>query len=181
MIKYSAIVFLLFPILIFGQNWKSRPASLEVFSNATLLPPASLFAVARQPIHPGLLLGYEFKWKENPKGKWFETVKLGYFYHQFASQNLQLYTDFGYQRYIRKFAFRGSLLAGYMSQFPLSRKLVLQSDGQYKIQNVYMRPQFMGGAELGTSYNINSIHFCCFSSRNITSNCSSYDSKNKCK
>lgn len=64
--------------------------SLSLFTNATQLPMASFSALWKQPLHPGMTLGYEFHWKEN--SPWFQTVKIGFYCHQFpfpGNQNFQ--------------------------------------------------------------------------------------------
>ena len=59
--KHLGIIFLLLvPFLLVGQAWKAKPFSISVFNNATLLPPGSITATFNQPIHPGLMFGYEF-------------------------------------------------------------------------------------------------------------------------
>lgn len=151
--KALILIFLSLPLLLMAQSWKSKPFSVQVFNNATMLPPASLTATFNQPLHAGAAVGYEFGWKENDKQKWFQNAKLGYFYHQFAYQAIQLYTEGGYRRHIKDFSIEGGLLMGYMHQILLSRRAVLQSDGTYKADNGWGRPQFMAGADLGLGYN----------------------------
>ncbi|MBL7814850.1 MAG: hypothetical protein JNL70_07565 [Saprospiraceae bacterium] len=150
------VIICLFPMLLAAQNWKSKPFSAQILNNATMLPPASLTATFNQPLHAGAALGYEFGWRETDKAKWFQSAKLGYFYHQFAYQAIQLYTEGGYRRSFNRLSVEGGLLMGYMHQFLLSRRAVLQSDGTYKADNGWGRPQFMAGADVGLGYNFGS-------------------------
>jgi hypothetical protein len=141
------------PLMVTAQNWKSRPFTVQIFNNATMLPPASMIATFNQPLHAGFAFGHEFGWKEKEKSKWFQNAKLGYFYHQFAYQAVQVYTEGGYRRHFKDFSIEGGLLMGYMHQILLSRRAILQSDGTYKADNGWGRPQFMAGADLGFGYN----------------------------
>ena len=155
--QFFKIIFFLLPMFGFGQTWKTKPISIELINNATLLPPASITAIATQPLHLGLAVGYEFGWKEKIHSKWYQNAKLGYYYHQFASQNIQLYSEFGYRQSIKKFAINGGLLGGYLHQLPLSKKFVLQSDGTYASNRNYGRSQAMIGATVGIGYNLRTI------------------------
>lgn len=148
------IMLFFIPIFGYSQNWMYKPISIELINNATMLPPASMTAIAKQPLHPGIVLGYEFGWKEKERSKWYQTAKLGYYYHQFVNQNIQLYTEFGYRQKIKKLMINGGLLGGYLHQIPLSKKIVLQSDGTYDANRNFGRAQAMVGATIGTGYNL---------------------------
>ena len=43
--KAFLVILITFPLLVAAQTWKSRPFSVQVFNNATLLPPKSVIAV----------------------------------------------------------------------------------------------------------------------------------------
>ena len=96
--KRSLIMILLvIPGIMIGQSWKSKPLSVSIFNNATLLPPASLTAVFNQPIHFGLTAAYEFGWEEAQKHKWFQNAGISYMYHQYVYQAIYLNTEAGYR------------------------------------------------------------------------------------
>jgi len=143
----SWIVFL--PIFLPTQNWKNTPFTVSILNNATMLPPASLTAAIKEPIHPGIILSAQFGWKENTKGKWFQNANLGYIYHQLANQSFLLFTQGGYRKYIGKFTLEASLQTGYMNSFSLVDRIVLNDDGQYEASKGWGKSQFIFGA--GTS------------------------------
>jgi hypothetical protein len=171
MIKKIWFVLLLIPIILNAQPWKSKPFSVSLFNNATLLPPASLTAVFNQPVHPGIAFSYEFGWRETIKsplfrnintytlggnrvytGKWFQNVGLSWFYHRYVNHAVLLTSQAGYRRYIRKFSAEISLHAGYMHAFSLTERAVIQPDGSYSVKKGIGKPQFVTGAGVGIGY-----------------------------
>lgn len=162
---------LLFPLIIQAQPWKSKPFSIGVLNNATLLPLKSLTAPFNQPLHPGAELTYEFFGSENFKnpmfrnvdtyalggqrvytGKWFQNIGVSYYYHQFVSQALLITTKGGYRKYLGKFSAEASLHTGYMHYFPLTEEFKNKSNGSWVSATRYGRPQMVGGAGIGIGY-----------------------------
>lgn len=165
------VLCIIFPTFLCAQPWKSKPFSVSVINNATLLPPASLTAVFNQPLHPGVAVSYEFGWKETLKsplfrrintfalgggkvitGKWFQNVGLGWYHHRYVSHSVFLMTQCGYRRYIKKFSVEASVHGGYLHAFQLTERFVQQSDGGWKNQQGTGRPQFIAGAGIGLGY-----------------------------
>jgi len=164
-------VLLMLPVILNAQPWKSKPFSVSLFNNATLLPPASLTAVFNQPIHPGIAFSYEFGGKETIKspmfrnvntfslgggkvytGKWFQNVGLSWFYHRHVNHAALLTTQAGYRRYIKKFSAEASLHAGYMHAFLLTERAVRQTDGSWDVKRGMGEPRFVAGAGIGIGY-----------------------------
>lgn len=144
---------LFFCFLLMGgiQANAQRSYSLSFFNNATQLPLASFSAVWKQPMHPGICAGYEFHWKEG--SKWFQTVKVGFYYHQFVQSGIQLYTDFGYRKTFDKgFFVDASVGLGYLHAIPLTEQAKLNSNGDYEIKNGIGRAQVMTGLTPGFGY-----------------------------
>ncbi len=171
MIKRLCLALLLFPLVLIAQPWKSKPFSVSLFNNATLLPPASLTAVFNQPIHPGIAFSYEFGWRETIKspmfrnvntyalggskvytGKWFQNIGVSWFYHRYVNHAVLLTTQAGYRRYIKKFSAEVSLHAGYMHAFLLNERAVRQQNGSWKSEKGFGKPQFVAGAGIGVGY-----------------------------
>lgn len=170
--KKVAVCFLMMlPFIAYAQPWKSKPFSVSIFNNATLLPPASLTAVFNQPVHPGLAFSYEFGWKETIKspifrkintfdlggrkvftGKWFQNIGLSYFYHRYVNHAALLTTQAGYRRYIKKFSAEASLHAGYMHAFLLTGQFVKMADGSWSKSKGAGRSQLIAGAGVGIGY-----------------------------
>ena len=151
--KIILICLSLVPVAIVAQSWKSKPISISVLNNATMLPPASLTAVFNQPLHPGITASYEFGWKETDKHKWFQNAGISYMYHRFVYQAILLNTQAGYRWKINNFSIEGYLQAGYMHAFYLTDRAVFESDGTYTYKMGFGKPQFIIGAGLGFGYN----------------------------
>ncbi|MHC1773881.1 MAG: hypothetical protein AB9834_00575 [Lentimicrobium sp.] len=171
MIKRFCLVLLMFPVTLVAQPWKSKPFSVSLFNNATLLPPASFTAVFNQPIHPGISFAYEFGGRETIKspmfrnintyalggskvytGKWFQGVALSWFYHRYVNHAALLTVYAGYRRYLKKFSLEGSLHGGYMHAFLLNERAVMQQNGSWKSEKGSGKPQFVAGAGIGAGY-----------------------------
>lgn len=152
--KICLSLILLLPFMAFSQGWRSGPVSLALMNNATMLPPASIVAPFNQPLHLGMVAGYEFGWKERTYSKWFQDVNLGFFNHRYVYSALLLYSKAGYRRYLGKLSVEGSLHAGYMHAFLKTDRMVLQDDGTYEFKRGFGKPQFITGAGIGLGYNI---------------------------
>lgn len=165
------MLLLVLPWSVNAQPWKSKPFSVSIINNATILPPASILAPFNQPLHPGVALGYEFGWREtikNPKyqeinttslggnkvytGKWFQDVKLSYFYHEYFNHAFILSTQAGYRKYIKKFSAEGSLHLGYMHAFLVTEQFERQADGSWQKNNLPNRGYGVAGAGIGVGY-----------------------------
>jgi len=164
------LLLLKLPFTLTAQSWKSKPFSVSVLNNATLLPPASITAPFNQPLHPGLAVGYEFGWKEtirNPMfqstntftlggkevytGKIFQDISLAYYYHQYVNHAFALTSHFGYRKYIRKFTAEISLHAGYLHSQLLTDRLI-RKDGMWVKGFNPSRSYFVAGAGIGIGY-----------------------------
>jgi hypothetical protein len=130
----------------FGQ--RSLPVSLSFFDNQTQL----LTAVFGGRFHPGLSIGTYHLYRQKPHHEWFQTLKLGYFYHQFSEQAVQLYTEAGY-RYLHKSGTYAEALAGvgYLHAFPDVQQFDFEN-GRYVQKKNFGRPQFMATAALLLGY-----------------------------
>jgi hypothetical protein len=147
----TRILIFCFLVMISFFGFAQRSYSISLFNNATQLPMASFSAVWKQPIHPGITAGYEFHWKEN--SPWFQTVKVGFYYHQFVQSAIQVYTDFGYRKTFKKgFFIDASICAGYLHAIPLTEQAQLNQKGNYEIKNGAGRAQIMFGLTPGLGY-----------------------------
>lgn len=140
-----------FLILLSSQSQAQRSYSFSLFNNATQLPMASFSAVWKQPLHPGIAVGYDFHWKEN--SPWFQTVKIAFYYHQFVQSAIQVYTDFGYRKaWSKGFFAEASVCLGYLHAIPLTEQARLNQNGNYEIKNGAGRAQIMFGLTPGVGY-----------------------------
>lgn len=134
------------------DSTRYRKISLAVFDNVSAYPHKGFGSAFRSPIHPGVVLGTEFSWKQKTKTEWYQTVKLGYFYHAHVQHAVQLYTELGY-RYTHKSGFGafGQLGLDYLHSFADQQVFVLE-DGVYKKKFPSGRPQAMIGLNPGIHY-----------------------------
>lgn len=70
-----------------------RPITISVFSNATAMPGSTV--IKTSAVHPGVCVGTALFLNNSSKNQWFQTAKLGYYYHQYSQHALQLYTENG--------------------------------------------------------------------------------------
>lgn len=130
------------------------PLSLSVFNNGTALPGSGFAGVWNRSVHPGLQAGYQHTYRKRPNSSLFQTAKLGYFYHRFAQQAIQLYTEVGYE-YRLAFGLYGALTAGggYLHAFP-GVEVYKMHNGNYKTGAGWGRPQAMFSTALTVGYDL---------------------------
>lgn len=137
-----------------AQEAAKRPLVVSVFNNGTQLPGSGKLGVFTLPVHPGFSVGTEFRYNKHPKNIWFQTARLGLFYHQYSQTAIQLYSEAGYRRMIwRGTAAELRLGGGYLHSIPATEVFTLK-DGVYQRTLRFGRPQAMAGATLGLSYTL---------------------------
>ena len=130
------------------------PMSLSVFNNGTSLPGAGYAGVFSKTIHPGICLGTSHVYRQRPKHEWYQSLKLGYFYHRHAQHALQLYSELGY-RYLTKSSWYAEvgLGLGYLHAFADVQQFKLE-DGVYRKKANWGRPQLMASMALSAGYDL---------------------------
>mgnify|MGYP001037209933 len=130
------------------------PLSLSFFNNGTSLPGTGFAGIWNRSVHPGVQAGYYHTYKQWPNSNFFQTAKLGYFYHRFAQQAVQLYTEAGYE-YRFKFRLSAALTAGagYLHAFP-AIPVFRQENGTYVAKANWGRPQAMFSTALTLGYDL---------------------------
>lgn len=112
--KTGLIILAFIPLLAFAQV-KSIPINLMVFNESTAIPFTNLFT---NPIHPGIQIGTEFNYKENPRTRLFQTANVSYFYHKHLNQGFAISSEIGYEYRLKiGFSFTSLLGLGYMHTF----------------------------------------------------------------
>ena len=149
----------LFILLVFGfSNAKAQssfPLVVSVFDNATLLPGADQWGVAGLPIHPGITVGTEFSYNKHVRNHLFQTSRLGYHYHRYVQQTLQLYTEFGFRRQIsERWDLEGRLGGGYLHAFPYKGAFEQEPDGQYVKKTNWGHPQALITLAFGPGFQV---------------------------
>ncbi|MBL7827630.1 MAG: hypothetical protein JNJ57_13435 [Saprospiraceae bacterium] len=161
MIKNSFVWLLLCMLMgtalaVSGQQNPSpkKPLIVSIFNLGTQLPGSGVLGVFSIPIHPGLSVGTEFLYNSNPKNQFFQTAKIGVFYHQYVQTGVQLYSEAGFRHKIwRGAAAEIRLGAGYLHAFTATEVFKLK-EGVYEKRANLGRPQFMVSGALGLSYKL---------------------------
>lgn len=130
------------------------PLSLSFFNNGTSMPGSGFAGVWNRSMHPGIQAGYYHTYKKWTNSSLFQTAKLGYFYHRFAQQAVQLYTEAGYE-YRFKFGLYAAFTAGagYLHAFP-AVPVFEMDNGRYVENARWGRPQAMFSAALTVGYDL---------------------------
>ncbi len=132
-----------------AQATRQLPLTLSVYSVNTQLPGGRL-----TPVHPGLQAGTEFRYNRSEKNQWFQTAKLGVYYHKYSQTGIQLYSEGGYRRAIWKgLSAEFRLGVGYLHAITDLQMFELK-DGQYERKRTIGRAQVMGSTALGLGYRL---------------------------
>jgi hypothetical protein len=132
-----------------AQDARRLPLILSAYSVNTQLPGGRL-----APIHPGLQAGTEFRYNRSEKNQWFQTVKLGVYYHKYSQTGIQLYSEVGYRRALwKRLGAELRIGAGYLHAISDLQTFKLVN-GQYERKRTIGRPQAMGGAAFGFGYRL---------------------------
>lgn len=146
--KLFIILLFSIPKIAFGQQ-KATPINISFFNVSTAIPFTKLFT---KPIHVGLQIGTEFNYKIKGQNRIFQTVNLGYFYHNHLAQGVAINTEFGYE-YRSKFglSFEGLLGVGYMHTFTTAEEFTF-SDGAYTKKKDRGNSRFYPSFSTGMGY-----------------------------
>jgi hypothetical protein len=155
LMKAIFTLFTLFLTTIYGNAQdKTLPISVSVFNNGTSLPGQGFAGIFSRTIHPGISLGTYHLYRKKSKHELFQTLKLGYFYHQFAQHGIQLYSELGYRYFTKAGIYGEGLLGlGYLHSIPDVEQFRLEN-GRYVKKASYGRPQFMGTVSLAAGYDL---------------------------
>ena len=152
---FAAVIWAMVVVSLGAQSTAEslRPISITVFNNATLLPGAGVLGVWGVPAHPGFSVGTEFRYNHDQKNEWFQTVRVGYFYHRYVQHGIQLYSEAGYRYHFGvPIDLESRLGAGYLHSIPAAQVFELSENGTYTRQSSIGRPQAMVSISLGGGY-----------------------------
>lgn len=128
------------------------PIIISVFNNATVLPGTGKLGFINTPVHPGICIGSVIKeYRSNEKSDVFQTIKLGYYYHKYFQNSIQLYTELGY-RYKFNFGLdlEAELGVGYLLAIQDIEVFELNKHGTYDNKSS-ARSQIMAGFGIAPS------------------------------
>ncbi|MGI9158338.1 MAG: hypothetical protein ACR2K1_01155, partial [Saprospiraceae bacterium] len=134
-----------------AQVARRLPLVISAYTVNTQLPGGRI-----TPIHPGLQAGTEFRYNRSEKNQWFQTAKLGVYYHKYSQTGIQLYSEIGYRRALwKRLGAEIRLGAGYLHAISDLQAFELVN-GQYERKRTFGRPQVMGSAAFGLGYRLGS-------------------------
>ena len=105
------------------------------------------------PLHPGFTLGTEYIYSEGRLGRLFQSLRIGYFNHEFSAKALFLQTGLGY-RYTIGFGLFADLDLGlgYIHSFHPSEIFAQNDMGEYEKVKDKGKPGLMISLALGLGY-----------------------------
>lgn len=141
-----------------GKNKKKLEGLQVSFNNShTAMPYGRFASLLYKEFHPGIEVGTGFNWKEKKKHDWFQTLKVGYSYHQFVQHSIMLYTEFGYRyKFPAGISAHTKLGAGYLHAIEDSEVFLLGENGEYKRSEKFGRSHPMASLSIGAAKNIGS-------------------------
>ncbi|HEX8333526.1 MAG TPA: hypothetical protein VF622_12940 [Segetibacter sp.] len=153
--KNLLLLLLLFTSAVTAYSQRQKHISLAVTNHNSAMPFSKFGGLFQPPLHPGFEVAYDFNWKTRKKHDWFQSVKVGYFYHRFVQHGIPLYTTFGYRyKFSKAWSAESSLAAGYMHSIPATAKFKLNEAGEYENNKGIGRMQAIAAFNVGASHTI---------------------------
>jgi len=155
--KKLIFILLITPLLLSAQEPEGlNPYKIGVFSNATLLPGSGTLGFFNTPIHPGIMITKEFKWRQSDKTKLYQNVNLGYSYQRLAQHSIFLFSEFGWRKtWNSGFSFESALGTGIVHAIPDLATYALNDEGEYERTDRFGRLQGIADVNFGFGYLIN--------------------------
>jgi hypothetical protein len=150
----QTVLFLLLLISLFAKSQRPCELSIALTNNNTAFPFSKFSSLFTTAFHPGVELGYGFNWKTKPRHDWYQTAKVGYFFHRFVQHAIPVYTQFGYRyKFGEHWRLSSALGAGYLHSIPATAVLKRNADGGYSNGKGIGRSQVLFNLTLGMHYN----------------------------
>lgn len=146
-------IFLLFSFS-YAQSFSFKDLPLEVsgFNNGNFMPGKGVAGVWSKKFHPGIRLGSRYTYLNNSKHNLFQTLRLGYFYHEHAQKGIQLYTEFGYRfKFSPSWFAEATIGGGYLLSMVDLEQFVFDQ-GVYQEKGWKGRNQWMAGLAISPGY-----------------------------
>ena len=145
-------IFIAASLLVWGvANGQPFPLRLTVGNESTAIPFTRFFTV---PVHPSVQAGTDFTYRSRPHSTFYQTVNLGYVFHNYLYQGLWVNTEAGYDY---KFGFGLNLKAmlgvGYLHTFATRQEYQFK-DGEYVGGTDWGNPRLMVTLALGAGFRI---------------------------
>lgn len=133
--------------------FRQLPLEITLVNNGTFLPGEGTAGIWSSKLHPGIQVGTRYYYFKKEKNELFQSLKLGYFYHQFAQQGWQLFTEIGYRQKIWQGIFAEAKLGGgYLLSVVDLQQFQTNGGTPYQQKSWTGRSQWMGGLNIGLGY-----------------------------
>lgn len=128
-----------------------RPIKVAIGNEATAIP---FTVLPTQTLHPCIQLGTEFIYKYGTRGVKYQTVNLGYMYHQYLFQGVYFNSEFGYDLFLSKhMSLKTNMGLGYLHTFGTRTEYQL-ANGVYKAGTDKGNARVMPSFSLGLGYRL---------------------------
>lgn len=149
-------VLVLIVLLVIAFESKADDYYFKVGNNHSAMPFSRFAKLGYADFHMSYELGKTFTLKEkDTKFQWFQTANLGYFKHRFVQSGILLYTENGYEHFIRPaLGLNAKLGLGYYHMFTATDIIQQNSNGIYEKKRDFGRPQALFTFSLGLTQSI---------------------------
>lgn len=138
--------------------FRQLPLEITLLNNGTFLPGEGVAGVWSPELHPGAQIGTRYYYLKKGKNEVFQTLKLGYFYHQFAQHGWQLFSEIGYRRNLWQGIFAETKLGGgYLLSVVDLQQFQSNGGSTYQQKSWTGRNQWMAGLNIGLGYQISRL------------------------
>lgn len=153
-IHFTVIFILISPIHSLNKN--NFYSNIALLNEGVMIPIYSGFTSI--PIHPGLMVGCEYRYKESNNLHLFQSFNIGGYYHQHFEHGIYCNSEFGV-RPIFNFGLTTEILLGfgYLHTIEDDPLFSQNSSGEYVQMRNYGRPHLMGTFSLGLGYDFSKM------------------------
>jgi hypothetical protein len=154
--KFIYLFAIIFSMAFTAQSQDSSyiPVIFSISNNGSVFPGTGYLGIISHPLHPGLSVGTYKVLREKPKSSLYHSIQLGGYYHKYNQTALKLYTELIYRyKFVKRFSIDPQIMVGYLLSIPDMQVFEFKNGKYEKITS--LRSQFIAGANLGLSYNLN--------------------------
>lgn len=132
-----------------AKGQRAWPLKVALGNEATAIP-FTLLPV--ETIHPTVQVGTEFRYKTGAHAYRYQTLNVGYMYHQYLFQGVYINSEFGYDYLLSQhLSFKSHIGLGYLHTFVTGTEYQLQ-DGVYELGSDKGNARMMPSLSLGLGY-----------------------------
>jgi hypothetical protein len=145
----TALTVFYFVLISVGVVSQGFPLRVIVGNESTAIPFTRFFTI---PVHPAIQIGTDFTYRGRVHSRLYQTVNLGYVFHNHLYQGIWLNTEAGYDyRFSFGLNLKALLGAGYLHTFATRQEYQFK-DGKYSAGADGGNPRLMVSLALGVGY-----------------------------